>query len=82
MAIQPEVSYIPYYTSSRKKTGDIITFTQFEEGILISESCNSMESSDEYDKDSTLPPLISEAKMDEISSGDASDAEPMPSDML
>ena len=41
-----------------------------------------MESGDKSDNILTLPPLISEAKMDEISSGHASDAEPMPSDML
>ena len=35
LAIQPEVSYIPYTTSSHEQTGDIITFTQFEEGNLV-----------------------------------------------
>ena len=31
--IRPEVSYIPYDTSSHEQTGDIITFAQFEEGV-------------------------------------------------
>ena len=31
---QPEVSYIPYATSSHEKTGDIIIFAHFEEGNL------------------------------------------------
>ena len=29
IAVRPAVSYIPYSTSSREQTGDIITFTQF-----------------------------------------------------
>ena len=31
-------SYTPYSTPSKEKTGDIITFTQFEEGDLLSET--------------------------------------------
>ena len=36
MAMRPAVSCIPYATSSREKTGNIITFTNFEEGNLLS----------------------------------------------
>ena len=46
---------------------------------------NCTKSSDRnYDSDDnyTMPPLISESKMNEISSGDESDAEPMPTYML
>ena len=57
-------------------------FTQFEGGNLLPESCNITESGDGYDDDSTLPPLNNDAKMDEISSGDEYDAEPMSRDML
>ena len=32
------VTYTPCATSSREKTGDIITLTQFEEGNLLSET--------------------------------------------
>ena len=86
--------YIPYDTYSNKQTGNIITFTQFEKGNLISEyqnnlllqSCNGTESGDKsgdkYGEDSTIPSLISKEKMDEMSSGDESDAEPMSMDML
>ena len=74
--------YIPYATSSKEQTGDIITFTQLEEGDLLSESRNSTESGDKSDDYLTLPPLISEAKIDEMSSSDESDAEPMSPDML
>ena len=34
MAMRPEVTYNPYATSSKEQTGDIITFTQFEEGNI------------------------------------------------
>ena len=34
------VSYVPYDTSSREQTGDIIMFAQFEEGDLLSETRN------------------------------------------
>ena len=66
MAIRPAVLYIPYATSSKEQTGDIITFSQFEEDNLLSESRNGTESCDKFDEDLTLLPLISEAKMDEI----------------
>ena len=45
------VSYIPCDTSFRGKTGDIITFTQFKEGNLLSETCYDAESGDESDDD-------------------------------
>ena len=32
MVMRPAVTYTPYATSSREQTGNIITFTQFEEG--------------------------------------------------
>ena len=50
MGIRPAVSYIPYATSSKRGNGDIITFAQFEEGNLLSETCNDMEIGNEsYD---------------------------------
>ena len=66
MAIRPDFFYTTDYTSSREKTGNKITFEQFEEGNLISKSHNGTESGDKYDDNSTITPLISEAKMDEI----------------
>ena len=53
------VSYIPHSTYSKEKTGNTITFTHFEEGNLISEYCNDMESGNKSDDYSTLQPLIS-----------------------
>ena len=82
MDVRPAVLYIPFDTPSKEKTGDKITFVQFEEGNLLSESCNDTERGEEYYDDLTLPPLIGEAKIDEMSSGNESDAEPMSTDML
>ena len=59
MDMRPDMSYIPYDTSSREKTGDIIMFAQFEEGNLLSETRDNTESSNEYDDDSYLQPFIS-----------------------
>ena len=54
------VSYPPYAKYSRKKTGNIITFAQFEEGNLLSETRDYTESGEKYDDNSTMPPLIRE----------------------
>ena len=82
MAMHPSVTYTPCDTSSREQTGDIITFTQFEEGNLVSETREDTESSNEFDNNSTLLPLIIEEEMDTMSSEIDSDAEPMSTDMF
>ena len=64
MAIRLSVSYTSYTTSSGKQTGDIITFTHFEEGDLLSENRDDTESDNKYDDDSAMPQLISKAEMD------------------
>ena len=38
MVMRPAVTYTPYDTSSIEQTGDVITFTQFEEGNLLTET--------------------------------------------
>ena len=63
MAMRPAVTYTPYATSSKEKTGDVITFPQFEEGNLISETCNDTESGDESDSESIM---ISEKDMENL----------------
>ena len=40
MVMRPTVTYTPYATSSKEQTGDVITFAQFEEAGLISETRN------------------------------------------
>ena len=54
MVIRPAVTYTPYGTSSREKNGDIITFTQFEEGNIFTKNCNDAESGDKYDNESIM----------------------------
>ena len=82
MDMQLAVSYIPYATSARRKNDDIITFKQFEEGSLLSETRTNTESGNESDEDQTLAPLMSEEEIYAMSSGDESDAEPMSKDIL
>ena len=74
MAMRPDVLYIPYATSPREKTGDIVTFTHFEEGNLLSENRDDTESGNESDDNSTLASLISEEETDAMSSGNENDA--------
>ena len=64
MAMHPSVTYTPCATSLRKKTGNIIKFTQFEEENLLSETCNDAEIGDESNDDSMMPPLLSKEEMD------------------
>ena len=63
MAMRTAVTYTPYATSSKEKTGDVITFAQFEEGNLISETRNDTESDDKYDSESVM---MSEKDMENI----------------
>ena len=51
MDMRPSVTYTPCATYSREQTGNIITFTQFEEGYLVSETRNYAESGEESDDD-------------------------------
>ena len=47
MAVRLDVSYIPYDTSSKEQTGDIIKFTQFEEGHRLFETNDDAKSGNE-----------------------------------
>ena len=49
MDMRLEVTYTHYDISSKKKTGSINIFAQFEEGNLLSETCDYAQSSDKYD---------------------------------
>ena len=73
MVMRPAVTYTPCATSSREQTGYIITFTQFEEGNIITKNCNNAESVDESNDDSIMPPLLREKEMDTMGSVDESD---------
>ena len=67
ISIRQAASYIPYATSPREQTSDIITITNFEEENLLSENRNDMESGNGSDDDSTFATLISEEEMDAMS---------------
>ena len=54
MAMRPTVTYTPYAKSSKEQTGNVITFAQFEEGNLISETRNDTESDDESNSKSSM----------------------------
>ena len=82
MAMCTSVTYTPYDTSSKEKTGNIITFTQFEEVNLLSETRNYAEIGDESDDNSIMPLLISEEEMDAMDYCDESDDETMSTEML
>ena len=68
--MRPAVTYTPYGTSSREKTGDVITFSQFKEGNILTKTRNDAEIGDESDNESIM---MSEQDMDTINSGDDSD---------
>ena len=40
MAMRPAVTYTPYAKSLKEQTGDVITFTQFEEENILTETRN------------------------------------------
>ena len=54
MVMRPSVTYTPYAMSSKEQTGDVITFTQFEEGNLLTEVRNNTESGDKSDSKSIM----------------------------
>ena len=82
MAMRPSVTYTPCATSSREQTGDIITFTQFEEGNLLSETSNDAESGDKYDNKSVMPPLLIKEELGAMDYGDESDHDTISTEIL
>ena len=54
MAMRPTVTYTLYATSAKEQTSNVITFANFEEGNLISETCNDTESDDKSDSESIM----------------------------
>ena len=63
MEMRPTVTYTLYATSAKEKTGNVITFAQFEEGNLITETRNNTESDDKYYSESTM---MSEKDMENL----------------
>ena len=54
MVMDTAVMYTPCPTSSREKTIDIITFTHFKDGNVITKTRNDVESSDESNDESIM----------------------------
>ena len=69
MDMRLAVTYTPCALSSREKTVDIITFTQFEEGNILTKTQNYAKSGDKSDDNSIMPPLLSEEEIDAMDSG-------------
>ena len=61
--MRPTVTYTPYATSSKEKTGDIITFVQFEEVNILIDTRNNAESGDKSDNESIM---MSEQDMENL----------------
>ena len=80
--MRPYVTYTTCATSSEWKTGNIITFVQFEEVNLLSETQDCAVSGDKSDDDSIMPPLLSEEEMDAMDSVNESEDETMSTEML
>ena len=79
MAMRPAVTYTPYATSSEEQTSDLITFTEFEEGNILTENHNDAEIGDQADKESIM---MNKQDMDAINSGDESDRDLISTEML
>ena len=79
MAMRPSVTYNPYATSSKEKTGNVTTFTQLEEGNILTETRNNSESGEESDNESNM---MSKQNMENINSSDESDHDLISTDML
>ena len=77
--MRPAVTYTPCATSQREQTGSIITFTQFEEGNILTETRNDAEIGDESYNESIM---MREKYMDAINSGDESDHDIISMEML
>ena len=79
MEMRPEVTYTLYATSLKEQTGHVITFTQFEEGDILTETHNDAEIGDEYDCESIM---MSEQDRENLNSGDESDHDLISTEIL
>ena len=79
MIMRPAVTYTPYGTSLREQTSNIITFTQFEEGNILTETRNDAESGDESDSKSIM---MSKQDMENLDSNEQSNHDIISTEML
>ena len=52
--MRPAVTYTRYATSSKEQTVNVVTFAQFEEGKILTETRNDTESGDKSDSKSLM----------------------------
>ena len=79
MVMRLVVTYTPYATSSKEQTGDVIKFTYFEEGNILTETRNDVESCDESDNKSIM---MSKQDMENLDSNEESDHDLISTEML
>ena len=79
MAMRPAVMYTPYATSFIEQTGNLITFTQFEEGKILIETLNDAKSDDESDNKYIM---MSEQDMENLDEKEKSDHDLISTEML
>ena len=77
--MRPAVTYTPYGTSLSEQTGGVITFAQFEEGNILTETRNDTESGDESDSESLM---MNEQDMENLDSNEKSDRDLISTKML
>ena len=77
--MRPAVNYNPYARSSKEQTGDVITFAQFEEGNILTDTRNYTESGDKSDSESFI---MNEQYMENIDSNEKSDHDLISTEML
>ena len=77
--MRPTVTYTPYATSQKEQTGDVITFAQFEEGNIITDTLNDAEIGYESDNKSVM---MSKQDMENLDSSDESDHDLISTEMF
>ena len=79
MSMRPEVTYTLYGTSSGEQTGYLITFAQFKEGNILTETHNDAESGDESNSKSLI---MNKQDMENLDSNKQPDYDLISTDML
>ena len=82
MAMRASAKYSPCATSLNEQNGNRITFTQFEEKNLISDTRNDAEGGEESDDNPIIPPLLSEEEILAMDFGSESDHNLIYTEML
>ena len=80
--MRTDVTYTPCDTSLREQTGNIITFTHFGEGNILTKTSNDAESGGESNDDPIMPPLLIKEEMDAMDCGGESDNDLISAEIL